>query len=374
MESKYWIRNPSYDLLFFCAIWWLPLSLFIFGATITASTAIFFLMYHLFIRVPHFAATLNFTYLHKENREYYRANWVKYFALPILILVAYAVRHRFSPLSLYSILLVTIAKVWGMQHIGLQNYGILSLYRGRSTARADALLPKFERAVFYELIALAIFRDVFQIWHLHPDEYLLKGVSWALFGVFGFTCAAYLTRIWMQRKIAPVSFPLILYFATAVAVMIHWPIYDRLGAAIGGGMIFFYVFNGQHCLAYLGLQFHMESNKKRSQLEFGSLAEGSSGFARFYAPLAVGAATLLAMATYWYLRSNGSLPADVPSSLQALTVLDGIFVAHYYIESLTWKFSNAHNRAVVLPLLKHPAPVLSEAPSWLRSETLTGKP
>jgi hypothetical protein len=361
MESKYWIRNPSYDLFFFCAIWWLPLSLLIFGATITASTAIFFLLYHLFIRVPHFAATLNFTYLYKDNREYYRANWVKYFGLPILILGAYAVRLRFNPLSLYSLLLLTIAKVWGMQHIGLQNYGLLSLYRGRSAARADALLPKLERAVFYELIVLAIFKDVFQMWHLNAPGFLLKTVSWGLFGLFGFTCAAYLTRIWMQRKITPVSFPLLLYFATAVVVMIHWPIYDRLGAAIGGGMIFFYVFNGQHCLAYLGLQFHMESNKKLSQHEFGSLAEGSFGFARFYAPLAVGAAALLAVAGYGYLRSNGSFPSDVPSSLQAVTMLDGIFVAHYYLESLTWKFSNAHNRAVVLPLLKHPAPALSEA-------------
>jgi hypothetical protein len=77
--------------------------------------------------------------------------------------------------------------------------------------------------------------------------------------------------------------------------------------------------------------------------------------------LAVGAAALLAVAGYGYLRSNGSFPSDVPSSLQAVTMLDGIFVAHYYLESLTWKFSNAHNRAVVLPLLKHPAPALSEA-------------
>jgi hypothetical protein len=54
------------------------------------------------------------------------------------------------------------------------------------------------------------------------------------------------------------------------------------------------------------------------------------------------------------LRS--ALPFDVNSGYQALTILDGIFVAHYYLESNTWRFSNPHNRAVVLPFLKGPAP------------------
>jgi hypothetical protein len=361
IEQKQWIRSPGFDLFFFCALWWLPLSLLLFGATPTAGTALVFLLYHLFIRVPHFAATLNFTYLYKENREYYRGNWVKYFAVPILILVAYGARPWFAPESLYNSVLVTIATVWGMQHIGLQNYGILSIYRGRSAARADTLLPKLERAVFYELIALAVFLDVFRLFLPNVGlESVDRSVTWGLRGLFALTCAVYFARIWTRRKITPVSLPGLLYFITAVSVMIHWPVYNEWGGAAGGGIIFFYVFNGQHCLAYLGLLFHMTSNKQRSQREFSSVTEGGFEFAKFYAPLAIGAAALLAVAVFRYSQIVGLLPPDIPSGFQAIAMLDGIFVTHYYIEAFTWKFSNPHNRAVILPLLKQPQPALAE--------------
>ena len=39
--------------------------------------------------------------------------------------------------------------------------------------------------------------------------------------------------------------------------MVYWPAYNRFGTRIAGDVAFFYVFNGQHCLAYLGLLFHM---------------------------------------------------------------------------------------------------------------------
>jgi hypothetical protein len=181
MAQEQWIRNPQYDLVFFCALWWLPLSLLIFGATATVGTAVFFLLYHIFIRVPHFAATANFTYLYEGNREYYRENWVKYFAVPILILLAYGARPWLRSYTLYSTVLLTIATVWGMQHIALQNYGILSLYRTRSKARADALLPKLERAVFYELMLLAVFGAVLRLWFPAAGlENLLRDGSWAI--------------------------------------------------------------------------------------------------------------------------------------------------------------------------------------------------
>jgi hypothetical protein len=359
-----WIRNPAYDVVFFCAIWWVPLSLMLFGMSATAGTGAFFLLYHLLIRVPHFAATLNFTYLYKDNREYYRENWVKYFVVPIAILVAYGVRPLLHSYSFYRTLLATIASLWGMQHIALQNYGILSLYRGRSLARADAILPKLERAVFYELMLLAVFGVIVRLWFPSAEiEPLLHRISWGIAVALIVTCAAYFARIWMRRKITPVSIPGLLYFATAVSVMVYWPAYDRFGPRIAGDMAFFYVFNGQHCLAYLGLLFHMTSNKQRMQREYASLREGGAGFLKFYTPLAVAAATLLGAAVYRYSRGYGLPGLDVRSANNAMGILDGIFVSHYYIESLTWRFSNPHNRAVVLPLLNHSRPVLQESAS-----------
>ena len=355
VPRSHWIRNPFYDLFFFCALWWLPVSLYVFGATAAAGTALFFLLYHLLLRLPHFAATLNFTYLYKENRQYYRANWVEYFAVPTLILVAYGARPWFDPQSLYASTLVTVATIWGMQHIAFQNYGILSLYRKRSGARADELLPKFEKAVFYELTALAVVGGLFGIW-LPTNRPLAveHAITWAIRALVAATCAAYFLRIWLTRKTSPISIPALLYFVTALSVMIYWPFYHRLGTGRIAGNAFFYVFNGQHCLAYLGLLFHMTSNEQRATRAFSSLREGSLRFARFYAPLAVGAAVLLVLAAF--RTAHAALPLDVPSGFRAIGILDGIFVTHYYLESRTWKFTNPHNRTVVLPLLKSPLP------------------
>jgi hypothetical protein len=359
-----WIRNPAYDVVFFCAIWWLPLSLMLFGMSATAGTAAFFLLYHLLIRIPHFAATLNFTYLYKDNHEYYRKNWAKYVLVPLVILAAYGVRSRLHSYSLYGTVLVTIMTIWGMQHIAFQIYGILSLYRGRSQARADALLPKIERAIFYELMLLAVFGGIVRLWFPGAAiEPLLHRVSWGISVALIVTCGTYFARIWLRRKTTPVSIPGLLYFATAVSVMVYWPVYDRFGSRIAGDMAFFYVFNGQHCLAYLGLLFHMTSNKQRLQREYGSLRDGGAGFLKFYTPLAVAAAALLGIAIYRYSRAYGLSGLDVRYTNNAIGVLDGIFVVHYYIESLTWKFSNPHNRAVVLPLLNRTRPVLQQSVS-----------
>ena len=347
-DSSQWIRGPFYDAVFFCALWWVPVSVLILGTTGALASALFFILYHLFIRVPHFAATANFTYLYQANQAYYREHWIRYLAVPAAIVAAYAVRPWFDSRSAYNNVLLSVATIWGMQHIAAQNFGVLSLYRGRSSARADSRLRSIEKAVFYELMALAIFESILRLWISVPSS-IIRGGYWAIRLAVVATCVGYVARIWARRHVAPVSVPALLYFATAVSVMVPWPIYQRLPVAQGADA-FFYIFNGQHCLAYLGLVFHMSSNRQRAGRPFGSWVEGGASFARFYLKLAVGASVLCAVAGYVWLRN--SLPFDVASGYEALRVLDGIFVAHYYLESNTWRFSNPHNRAVVLPLLK----------------------
>ncbi|HZQ91937.1 MAG TPA: hypothetical protein VFA60_09110 [Terriglobales bacterium] len=362
IPPKQWIRNPAYDLFFFCALWWVPVSLLVFRSTLVGSTVAFFIIYHIFIRTPHFAATLNFTYLYEPNHQYYRTHWMRYFALPVLILVAYGLRPWFDAQSFYSRVLITVATIWGMQHIAMQNYGVLSLYRTRSAARADTLLPTLEKTIFHELMTLAIFEGVLRLWLPAQtlDPWLMR-LAWGLRGLFVLTCVAYGARLWMRRRISPPSIPGILYFLTAISVMIYWPVYNRLGPGTTGSNAYFYVFNGQHCLAYLGLLFHMTSNRELSNRPFATLTHAGYGLAKFYAPLAIGAALMIGFALWRYNWTQGAMPLNVTSGFQAIAVLDGVFVAHYYLESNTWKFSQPHNREVLLPLLKTPTPASIEA-------------
>jgi hypothetical protein len=146
LNSSQWIRGPVYDAVFFCALWWVPVSVLILGTTTAMASAVFFILYHLFIRVPHFAATANFTYFYQANREYCREHWIRYLAVPVAIVAAYTARPWFESRSIYNHLLLSVATIWGMQHIAAQNFGVLSLYRGRSAARADSHLRSLEKA------------------------------------------------------------------------------------------------------------------------------------------------------------------------------------------------------------------------------------
>ena len=256
LNSSQWIRGPVYDAVFFCALWRVPVSVLILGTTTAMASAVFFILYHLFIRVPHFAATANFTYFYQANREYDREHWIRYMAVPVVIVAAYAARPWFESRSIYNNLLLSVATIWGMQHIAAQNFGVLeSLSRtfgGESRqplaiARKGCVLRTDGPRGLRVRAAVVVVRARF----INSQR-----VRWVIRLAVVLTCGAYVARIWTRRAVAPVSIPALLYFATAVSVMVPWPIYKRL-PQVGAGA-FFYVFNGQHCLAYLGLVFHMK--------------------------------------------------------------------------------------------------------------------
>ena len=84
-----WIVGPRYDLLFFSTGWLLPLLVAApLGSLASGLPAGFFTIwvYHLFIRLPHFGAMFLNTYLRREQLDYFREHWVRYFVVPVAIL------------------------------------------------------------------------------------------------------------------------------------------------------------------------------------------------------------------------------------------------------------------------------------------------
>ena len=89
-----WIVGPAYDMAFFSTVWLPPLLVLGVGsfAGLEVGAGFFVLwIYHLFIRLPHFGAMFRVTYLRPGQLPHYRQHWVRYFAIPLLILVLYAV-------------------------------------------------------------------------------------------------------------------------------------------------------------------------------------------------------------------------------------------------------------------------------------------
>jgi hypothetical protein len=348
-----WIVGPRYDLCFFSTLWLLPLLVLApvafegFGI----GAAFFYVwVYHLLIRLPHFAAMFRVTYLRQSQLPHYREHWLRYFAVPAAILALYG-----APLlsadgyqSSFGQLLATVAVIWGYQHIGMQNYGVMQLYRMRAGAVADRAGVRFEKMIFYAIIVSVAAGN-----HLSA---IGRSMGWdpidalwplSLAGLFGVLTAAlisvYFLHLWRTGSF---SRPMVLYFCVAVIAMVRWPLYDGLPAGS-----WFLVFNGHHSVAYLGLLFLMEWNQREAGRRF-TFAAVARDFALFYAWL-VAAALLLVLATMLYATVKQNAGQVVYAS--SLELLLGFFVVHYYIEALVWKFSRPHNRETTLPLLRPPA-------------------
>jgi hypothetical protein len=354
--SPGWIVGPIYDLLFFSTMWLPPILVLALdgftGAARVEFGAGFFVLwiYHLFIRLPHFAAMFRVTYLRTDQFQHYREHWVAYFAIPLAIIAIYA-----WPLSgpagydtSLGFMLTTAGYLWGYQHIGMQNYGVLQIYRLRSEVREPAYWPRLEKGIFYAIIVsvcvsnhlapVARFVGVVPVGSAHAET-----ASLVFLGVAGLLLLLYLGQL---LRLGGLRTPAVLYLLISAAAMVKWPFYDALPAGS-----WFLVFNGHHSVAYLGLLFLMTWNDKYPDRPF-TLVDGVREYAKFFWPL-VGFAVLLILvaATYHSSRVTAGYDAPGTGSLEALL---GFFVAHYYVESKVWRFRHDFNRRNTLPLLKRP--------------------
>ena len=347
-----WIVGPRFDLLFFSTGWLLPLLVVApLGSLASGLPAGFFTIwvYHLFIRLPHFGAMFLNTYLRREQLDYFRKHWVRYFVVPVAILALYA-----APLatpeaygSSFGSVIAHVAYVWGYQHIGMQNYGILQIYRMRSGVAVDPSAARFEKAIFYTIIIAVAVHN-----HLLPTlsgrvGYASAATASTLDGAF-FVVLAGLVAIYLVRGFRRGGFtlPALLYLAVSLAAMIQWPFYRDLPAGS-----WFLVFNGHHSVAYLGLLFMMGWNRREPGAPL-TPGRACAEYAKFIAPL-VGFALVLLIGVVVYSSARATV-LDTEYAGGSLEVLLGFFVTHYYVEAMVWKFRNPHVRRTTLPLLRPP--------------------
>jgi hypothetical protein len=350
-----WIVGPRYDLAFFSTLWLPPLLILaaMGFAGLEMGAAFFGLwIYHLFIRLPHFGAMFRVTYLRSNQLPHYRRHWFRYFAMPLLILLLYAAPLA-TPMgyeSSFGFVITTVAYLWGYQHIGMQNYGILQIYRIRNGSRASARGVRLERGIFYAIIASVCVANHFSsvvafIGGVAPDPATTRLVNGGLLALAAILIAVYgyeLSRT--QGLLKPAG----LYFVISVVAMVQWPFYSDLPAGS-----WFMVFNGHHSVAYLGLLFLMTWNEKHPDQPL-TLGVGAVEYLKYFVPL-VGFSLLLILAAAAYQDVASAVSYGLAQRV-GLKILLGFFVAHYYVESLVWHFRDRHNRETTLPLLRAPGP------------------
>lgn len=347
-RTSSWIVNPAYDLMFFSTVWLPPLLVLASVRLSEAMSAVAFTIwiYHLFVRLPHFAATVHVTYRRKEQRDYYREHWIQFYVVPAVILLIYGAllfRPPVYPEWLRD-LLVAVASLWGYQHIAMQNFGILQLYNSRAHLRPTLNAVRIEKAIYY-CIVVGIYVDA---WTGRALTWIDPGFSGSVSGmgqVVVDNILLWLIGIELFRRFATrmLATPATLYLLTSIAVMYRWPFYDQLP-----GGCWFLVFNGHHSIAYLGLVFLMRWNELHPTVPL-TFSKAVVVYARFLVPLILTSFAALLMTMAYSKLTDGAFVADI-------WALTGVFVVHYYLESRVWRFSIKHNRDTTLYLLGQPHP------------------
>ena len=343
-----WIKSAVYDGLFFSCLWWIPVCLLSFQYfKATVGLGLFFVLYHVFIRLPHFFATYPLTYLRRENWRHYVEHWCRYFVVPVFILAVYfcvGLNPNSHPLNM---LLIAIAHLWGVQHIAMQNYGILQIYH----SRAGTLSPFqrwAEKSVSWMIfVSAALSRGDFARMYNNDHFWsMLSGIRAALnLGLGGLVVIILLnaTRGGLKR------IPEMTFFLSAVLSTIYWPLYDSL-AGSNGKFLFFYIINGQHSIAYIALSCFMLAKRRGVRLPAPLRGRNAALRLAGYLFVLIGFSILLmSLATGFHLFDWPSVRHIEP--FRVLASLEGFFVVHYYLESFSWNHSSSHARSHMLALL-----------------------
>ena len=313
-RANLWVKNSSFDFIFFLPI--VPLLIFIIAySTLNyylGYAAVFYWVYLLLIRLPHFSAMLHVTWLNEETRK--KMTFVKFYLVPALIFVTYWIPTLLNLEAQHPFVigLTLIAHGWGIQHIAMQNYGILKLFRKKEPQSSPKIIDVCEKYLLLFIGVLYFVQVLERIYRFNlKADGLLLGLSYLLGFLIAMTFA---TWIFYRSKQGVSLFPIFpgtLHLIISCLVMFPWPMPEGRFDAI------FYLYNFHHSLAYLGLIWAVSSNK---------IAHPQKVWA-FYIPLVI-LGGLLILVSRWPVLKN---------PVGNLSVFYSFFVIHYYIEYIIWR-------------------------------------
>jgi hypothetical protein len=310
--------------------------------------------------VTHFVLTLS-VYLQSENLKYFKAtalNIFLFFVVPLAILMGFYLTGAFqlnARFPVAAIALGVVIRTLDFNHLNRQTFGVYQLFKARTCLRPPGAIKRFEQACTFSLTALLLTTflaggvcplpqvrawrlvgflpkatepilplNVLQIafWALASLTVLLGAISVGLFvrawdqggRPRGLTEAlGYMGIQTVSASFAVVSFPL--YFATLATHYVEY-----------------------HVLMYPRC-FNIQLNN-RSSLDrwFGGI--------RRHRVVFYGITILAAGVVLWFRAADRS-PSSSLHYLAVVSIFDGLFVFHYFVEMLIWRFSNPFFRKTV---------------------------
>jgi hypothetical protein len=305
----------------------------------------------------HFALTLT-VYLQSSNLSYFSSSWQKrvlYFLVPALIFVSFDL-YRALQIALLlpavDLAVRCIIRALDFQHFNRQSYGVFQIFKGPSKA-FPGWLRRIENYYFFGLTAL-LFLSFLTRGQFDADNLWTR----LALGVVGCLLAVLLVgyvQAWRQAPSRSALLPPLAYF-----------VLQSLSAALAIYNTAFYLF----CLAMHYVEYHVLMYPRCFHTPLDLRRRTDRFFARLRRSKVVFYGVLLAVAALVTLctwvgmgmlidRDGGSHSA---SYLALISLFDGLFVFHYFVEALIWKFSDPHYRQTLGPLYFGPSREVAAAP------------
>lgn len=337
MDSRRSLRS-----VFFSAFWWLPLFFLSYASVAPAiGLGLFIIVYHVILRLPHFLATYPITYGQRSNWARYRKEWIRFLLIPALILGVYFEFGDYRGTHGIGIALTLLAPLWGLQHIAFQNFGLMQIYHAKA-GQQHPVARRWEWWTYFFVFAASAVVVGFRRIPNGTLQGTLNGSeksSW-LFSLAPCLFISGLVALYFFRERRRLSWPSSLFFLSSVFGMLYWPLYDRLPWP-ANTLVYFYAFDGQHCLSYLGLVSLIEGRSvsrlsvTRTLLFVGALIAVSA--------LAVGA--------LYFFQPGQFVHEMAGEKYRAFAAFEGFYVIHYYLESFIWKRKDESARSNLFPHL-----------------------
>lgn len=345
------------------------------AALILSTDRRFLLVYIWLFGLTHFVLTLS-VYLQSENLRHFAAtnrNIVLFFVVPLAILMGFYAIGILQLRARFPVMAVGLAagiRLMDFNHLNRQSFGVYQLFKARTGIRLAPAVKRAENGYFVCLTALLL------------STYLAGGVSpllgprgWPAMGTAIATSGTAILPIGLLQA-ASLGFgaAAVALAGFAIGSLVRaWTAAGRPGGLAGIlGYVAFQslaallaVISSPLYFATLAIhyvEYHVLMFPRcfHSELHGGSRLDGWFGSLRrhrglFYGVLLV-AAGIVMVATLREQNPTSAFRANPMRYLAVVSIFDGLFVFHYFVEMLIWRFSDPFFRKTLTPLYFKPRP------------------
>lgn len=322
--------------------------------------------------MTHFVVTLA-VYCQSQNLRHFASTWrnrLLFFAVPVVIFVGFDLLHAFrvgARFPVFALVFWGAIRLLDFNHFNRQSFGVLQLYKNRTGVKFPLWVKRCENWTFAALTGLLFVTflsgGLFPLFQaggrltvapvgtaldapaLSLDALQAAAVAGLVLAAGLLTAAATgIVRSWKAAGRPAGLTPALLYFAfqvvSAAMAVVSFPLYI---AALAIHYVEYHVLMVPRC-------FH-------TPLDGGSRIDRLYGRLRSHRGLfylaVVAVAGLVTLGSIAGMGMMGRSPASLSqpfSYLMLIAVFDGLFVFHYFIEMLIWRFGDPFFRKTLVGL------------------------